>query len=362
MASYLSLWLGRGWGGGVRLLSAASIERIETCLTLPYPGPEQRYGLGNDVDQIDGYVGRGHTGVYEGFIASFRYFPREGVAWALLFNSNDASTRIAVEREVLRFLMRGRTAATPPAVKVSLDALRQLAGTYRSETPPSELFALAPSIDVLEIDEADGVLFERRFRQQGLFQRLLREPKRELVPVGPGAFRHPDEAVSSRLFVRAGNGPAALIVPDGYLRRIPRALVQMQRYLFFSALLVLLTEPLVALLWVPGLLMRGRPWPSNLSSRVFPLLAALSFIAAYAVLWRSPQRWGRLNMTTVSACLLTWAFAILAVAALYFSLKAPARFVGRWSKLHSVLVGVAACGLAGYFWCAHWVGIQLWKW
>lgn len=362
LAGYLSFWLARGGPGAPTLLTAGSIERIEATRTLPYPGPDQRYGLGNDADQLDGYVGRGHTGIYDGFIASFRYFPREGVGWALLFNSADAGTRSAVEREVLHFLMRGRPAAVLPIRPVAADQLRQLAGSYRLASPSIEAFAFLTAIDFLDIEDEDGALFERPFRQRGLFQRLAHEPRRELLPVGSGAFRHPGEGVSSRLFLQALHGPAALVTPDGYLEKIDPDVARLKRDLFFAAIFALLSAPALALASALRRVLRKRGFPPRLSVRLFPLLASLSFFSLYLLLSRSPQRWGRVNATTISACVLTWTFALLSLAAVYSSIRAPAQLVGRWVKLHSLIVAAAACGLATFFWRAHWIGIRLWRW
>jgi CubicO group peptidase (beta-lactamase class C family) len=362
LSRYLTFWLGRGRVADRRLLSSKSIDRIESCRTLPYAGPEQRYGLGNDADQFEGYVGRGHTGIYDGYIASFRYFPREGVGWALLFNSDGMAMRFAVEREVLHFLMRGEPARAPATLEMPVDAMRGFLGTYRNASPQIEIFSFASLFEGMQVGKDDSGFFERNYRQDGLFRRVLQAPRQPLIATGLRAFRHPDEAVSSRLFVHTQNGGEALITPNGYLEWTPALLFQMERFLFFAALACLLTAPFFSLFWLPGSVLRPHRRPANLSARIFPLLASLTFFSVYQLLLRSPQRWGRVNATTVAAFVLTLAFAAFAAAGLVCALRAPTRTVGVAVKLHSLLVAASAAGLTLYFWKAHWIGIRLWAW
>lgn len=361
LAAYLQFWIARGGDGAARLLSSGSIDRIETCRTLPYPGPEQRYGLGNDLDQIEGHLGRGHLGVYEGFAASLRYFPREGVGFGLLFNSNDPPTRIAVEREALHFLMGGQAPQPSPTPPMARGAPGELAGTYRVASVQSEIFAFTSSIDLVDVDAGPGWLVERPFRRQGLVQRLFHESPRELLPLGSGEFRAPEEVVSSRYFLRTRDA-TAMVTPTGYLEQVRAGPARIGRSLFFSAMLVLFSALPIAVVRLALRVVRRRPSPPHLAARVFPVLASTCFFVAYALLSRSPQRWGRLNLTTLGACVLSWAFALLAVAALYFSFRAPGRVIGCGVKLHCMLVSSAAVGLSFFFWRAHWIGIRLWTW
>ena len=69
----LALQLGRGQIDGRRFLSAASIDRIERCETLPLAPPAICYGLGNWGDVSGPIPMRGHGGFIPGYQGFLRY-------------------------------------------------------------------------------------------------------------------------------------------------------------------------------------------------------------------------------------------------------------------------------------------------
>lgn len=362
LARYLAVWLGRGRAGAVRLLAEASIDRIERGETLLFPGPGQRYGLGNDVEEHDGHPARGHAGFYEGFIASLRYFPGEGVGWALLLNSERPQAKAAIERELSQFLLRGPPAQLPEAAPLSQKELRALAGSYRSISPRIELFSFLSGLaESLEIEERDGRLVERASRQEGLFRRPSRDPPQVLVPTFAGEFRRADESVSSVLFAPEAGGGMLLVTPSGSYRRTASSLLRLGRAAIFGALALLLSAPLAAAAWLPRLCYRRQLGVRELARLGPPLLASASFLALYELLSHSPARWGRFNATTAAACGLSWTLGISAAFGLAAALAIRAGRADRWARLHATAVSAAACGLAALLWRAGWIGIRLWS-
>src|SRR4029077_6861568 len=143
MGRYLLMWLRRGELDGRRLVGEESLRRMEERRTLPYAGPEERYGLGTEAGQYDGHVARGDSGYTLGFRAPFRCPPAEGVAWTVMLHTSDGErARADIEGELLGFLMRGTPATgRREPVRVSGATLAGLAGFYGDASPAGDLGA-----------------------------------------------------------------------------------------------------------------------------------------------------------------------------------------------------------------------------
>jgi CubicO group peptidase (beta-lactamase class C family) len=362
MAQYLRLWLGRGEVGGRQLLSRSGVSRIESRRTLPYDGPEDQYGLGNGLCQRDGHVGRGHSGWTFGFSASFCYLPREGVGWAVLLNRQSARGALAaIESEMLAFLVRGEEPPAAAPVPVDREVLGRLAGFYRDVTPGEQFAAPLVALGGLHVAEHEGALAVRDDAIGSVRSLVARRPWVRLLPAGRGAFRREGEAASTMLFVRTPEGTDAVVTGGGYLERSPASAVSLARAFAAGAILCMLSALAFTPVWLLAWLRSGQAPPHSMV-RLLPALASLCALALWAIVTRSPQLWGRLNATSASICALTWAFAAFSLLALVASVAAPAREVGVFVKLHSVLVSVACAGLTAFAWNAKWIGVRTWRW
>ena len=362
MLRYLRLWLGRGVVDGRPLLSPDGVSRIESRRTLPYDGPEDQYGLGNSHCQRGGFVGRGHTGWTFGFSASFCYLPRQGVGWAVLLNRSDAGGAVAaIEDEILQFLVRGEEPPVLAQVPADPEALGRLAGFYRDVAPGEQFTAPLLSLGGLRVAARTGGLAVQDDAIHGVKSLVSRRPWVRLVPMGGGAFRREGDALSTLLFVRSPAGTDALVTGGGYLERAPAGAVLLARALLGVAILCMLSALLLAPLWLLATWRSGQA-PAFTLARALPALASLCALALWAIVTRSPQRWGRLNATSVSIWGLSWAFAAFSILALVTTFAVPTRDVGVLVKLHSILVSIACTGLTVFAWSAGWIGVRTWRW
>ncbi|HEY0409026.1 MAG TPA: serine hydrolase domain-containing protein, partial [Candidatus Dormibacteraeota bacterium] len=305
MARYLRLWLGRGEVDGQRLLSTAGIDRIEARRTLPYAGPEQQYGLGSETEQYDGHVAHGHAGTADGFRASLRYFPREGVGWALALNADSDQARDDVEGELAGYLMRGAPAPPRAATVLSGGVLAGLAGFYRDVTALDVL--RAPITAILggeDFEVRGGALWERAAGDGGVSSLVRSPPWQRLSPCEGGGFCRDGETISSLYFARGADGGRVLVTPAGYLERGPGWLVAVERALLLGALLCLLGAVVAAPLWLLRAAFGGPP-RGHLGIRLLPAAAALAAACAYGLFSRNPQPLGEMNATTVAVFVLS---------------------------------------------------------
>lgn len=368
MARYLQMWLGRGKVDGRSVLSADGIARMERRATLPYTGPDADYGLGTDTAQYGGFVAHGHTGITDGFSASFRYFPREGVGWVVMLNalpSGDALPEI--ETELVDFLMQGSTPPAPAEAPATDPA--RFAGYYRDAAPTQEILAaLSDTFGGTEVQvRADG-LWERTHVLGGLRSLVSQEPWRRLIAVGSeGSFRHDDEVVSTRSFTGAEAGVTALVTPMGYFEQSPLWLADLKRIVLLGSLACLMSTPVLVAVSIArafGLTSTGfLGGPPPTLTQVPTILLVLIAAAAWAILSRSPERLSEMNATTVALFAASTLFPFVALLTVGTAIRASFYDdVGLVFKAYLLLVAAAGGALSVFAWSAHWVALRTWAW
>jgi CubicO group peptidase (beta-lactamase class C family) len=364
MARLVAFFLGRGTLEGHEILSPASVARMEARRTLPFAGPDDQYGLGVELFQQDGFVGRGHVGMTFGFEAAYRYLPEPGVGWAVLLNGGGAGARRAreaIEAEILAFLTRAVRPPPPQEVVVAPEELARLAGFYRDVAPDQELVAPLTTLGGVEISAEPGGLVMRPLPALSLRSRLpgARSAVR-LFPAGGGAFRREGETASSFLFARTRDGEDAVVTGNGILVKASGMTVSLAWWSLVIALCVLLS----ALALLPHVLVQWwfRESASRIWVEILPSLSALTTFTLLGLVYLSPQQWGRLNATTVSFWALSWLYLPLSLLALAGALVHAWGPGGIWLKAYTLVVGLCGLGLAMFAWRAGWIGLRTWRW
>jgi hypothetical protein len=194
-----------------------------------------------------------------------------------------------------------------------------------------------------------------------LFEKEWFGKAKALVPVAPNQFRLEDQAEASRIFFADENGKSVLAGLQFYGIQTDPIWPTVRLWLVLGALAVMATSILFALVWIPRKLFRKMKGVRHLSARYVPLLAVLSLLAAFLILNEAPD-WllGTYNIITVGIWLLTWAFAALSVWGLWLSLRSFKLDVNLAVRIHSFLVSIACCGIAGYLAYWHMIGLRLW--
>jgi CubicO group peptidase (beta-lactamase class C family) len=219
LVQLVRFFLGRGTIDGTRILSPASVDRMERSESnlASKDGFTTAYGLGNAPFPQAGIAFRGHNGQIDSFTAVFGYNRRCDCGYVMMANGGrgvDFAT--PASRAVEHYLTRGMSLKAPPVIAVPDAALRSYAGFYRANTPPNAL--LRPLYDVatlayLSVDHGKVVL-------TGL------GGTREFVAVAPHVFRRTDREDPSMALVEA-DGQAYDLGSFGALQKEPlwRALV-----------------------------------------------------------------------------------------------------------------------------------------
>ncbi|HMG54427.1 MAG TPA: serine hydrolase domain-containing protein [Kofleriaceae bacterium] len=349
LAALVQLALARGRFGGRAVISPAGMARIERSETAWLSPGAASYGLGNFGDVAERALIRGHTGGIDGFLSMYGYLPDHGVGFVMLLNSTRSWRAVTEIRHLLvEFLLAGAPVAPPPRVPTPADELRRWAGTYHAAAPRQQLFAfLERTLPGVELYVERDRLFGRTVPATG-------EPF-ELIPLGGGRFRLP---IASAGHIQLGHDRDGrrVMVAGTYFVEEPRT-----RTLAYAVVPPICLWLLATGLVLPlGLLRRrvgptpGVGWPVCASASLFT--AAHLFAAAH-----EPFVVGERNAYTVGICVLTWLFALAAMASLVQALVWLPRPGSLITRLHRLCFGLAACLATAYLAAYGIIGIRLWS-
>ncbi|HXC54074.1 MAG TPA: serine hydrolase domain-containing protein [Rhizomicrobium sp.] len=152
LAQLARLYIGRGTLDGRRILTPASVARIErgeSNLGARY-GFANAYALGNAPFPDPGIAFRGHNGSIDSFTAVMGYTLRNRSGYVVMANGGEgADFGTPISQAIETYLTRGLEMAPPPTVKLSDAQLQAYAGFYRNITPPNAM--LRPYTEILGI-------------------------------------------------------------------------------------------------------------------------------------------------------------------------------------------------------------------
>ncbi|RVT50847.1 serine hydrolase domain-containing protein [Rubrivivax albus] len=345
------MFLGRGELNGQRLLSPASVERMERPDTSAAArrGVPIGWGLALRADPNGRAVFLGHDGSIDGFVARFAYAPALGAGYVIMANQVSEAV-LDLGRLVRGYLERDLPPPAPQAVPLDPSQRERWAGQYQSATPRQELLRA-----VIGLTQWDGARFDG--------DELMYQGERWLH-VGQGRFQRPGAAAPALLFIESPNG-VELHGHDGAKRRVGDA----ERWTKVAGIVLTLAVLLAGLLALPfwawaawrGHLSRvggaaPRLWPmAALAGAVAVPLGVLTLLSTgdFMLLGR-PNPWSRAIQAASCA-----APVVLGVAAsaLWRHRAAPlGRAARTLALLHLAMAGVVLAWLAVH----GWIGIRLW--
>lgn len=271
LAQLARFYLGRGTVDGRRILSPASVDRIERSESnlASKDGFTKAYALGNAIFPDSGPTFRGHNGSIDSFTSVMGYNRRSNSGYVLMANGGagvDFATPIA--HVVQAYLTRGLKMTSALAVKLSDADLQKYAGFYRVITPPNTL--LRPYVEVLSLA-----------RVQAGEGRLIVSGK-DFFPVSAHVFRRFDREDPSLAFVE----------DDGNVYRVGAFNASVKEPLLLVVLLFLVGAVIVLgalfgiVMLVPWIVssVRGRlAARGGLLVRVAPLASIATFAVALAL-------------------------------------------------------------------------------
>ncbi len=357
MASFVRMLVNRGQYSDRRVLSTASISRMEQPRTTlaARSGLSYGYGLGSYAYMIRGIRFQGHGGDGDGFLSRFGYISDAGVGYFLVINSANGGALNRMKRRIERYLSRGLDVPESiKAKKISPELLQSYAGIYKPQTVRFRLShhmvnlrsSLRIAIDGDALLAIDG-----------------RGENDRLIPVSDQHFRRDFEPLATTAFIEDA-GVVYLQGPMGNFVRVPEWQYWLQRGVFWLVLLVMFSSTLFGVVWVSRSLLGHIDQSVELRSRLVPLLAVLSIWAAYGLLrYHSDDifiSFGQPSLWSVGFFFLTLIFAALSIFGVwicFLSKQTVAKNITIW---HSRLVSTANVVAAIYL--SYWgvIGLRTW--
>lgn len=339
----------------VRPESIARMETVETTLAAKH-GLRLGYGLANYSEVGGGVVTHGHDGGIDGFISTYRYMPEQNWGYVVLLNSTQSyKALLDLNSLAIDFLSKDFPKPQQPAVAVSAAELQNVAGFYTNLAPRSQVVAFLDDFGGVRIGVANGQL-----TRSSLFGKP--EP---LIPLGKNFFRGEKEPEATAVFIPLPGGKMAFSSQgiDGfsYGERTSILWTWLRIVVVVLSLILLASSLLFGLVWVLRKLFGGLKEVQHLSVRAFPLLATVCFVVFVICCTKfGGLDSGVLNLWTAGIFLLSILFPLLALSSLLLALRVPKSEIAFSVRIHSLLVALACCVLAGFLISWHLVGLRLW--
>jgi CubicO group peptidase (beta-lactamase class C family) len=354
MGNYVLFFLNRGSvEGGKALVSAASIDRMETpttVLSAREAGLKTGYGLHNYTTIQEGFLFHGHNGGVNGGLAELAYSPENGIGYSFMINSDATAALKKISILTVRFLTRNLK--KPPMPDVASGSQPLADGTYFLRPASPRMQLLYPIERILGLVEAE--VHGPELRLEGFFSDG--EPSKFLA-AGPKQYRREKSPFAEVAVVRDdGDTPALQIGFQGTFHLIPGWLAWLEALATLgflgSVALVLVAGPFWIYRWTKGSI-RTQVMPG----RLFALASVLVLVIASFVVQGPGNDFemlgvmGKPSAWSVSFLLLTVIFAGLAILA--FVTRHAGGLLSRWAS-RFLLVGMLYFGWWG------WVGIRTW--
>jgi CubicO group peptidase (beta-lactamase class C family) len=361
MAAYLQFYLNRGTVGGVQVMPAASIDRMETPTRTweARQGLKAGYGLSNYTSFHDGFEYHGHNGGVDGGITDMSYMPEYGVGYFYSVNSANGEAFIKIGDAIRAYITRSLTRQPVPAAGQLPANAQQYAGWYLPDAPRNELSHFL--VNLLGLSRV-------RFGGGNLLLTSIGQIDQPFVPVSGSQFRylpkkdHAEPVATAILLAPNAEGRFAFI--GGTMKRIPTWLAFAEIALVAWFVLAFLSILLYAPFWIIGGFFKKRRRPAERAIRLWPLIAVLSLLAFVGLFILAGNdmmaRLGNLTIWSFGLFLITLIFAAASLAsavALWLARKKEIRKCVRWFS-----IAVTSALLIAAVYLAYWgvIGIRTW--
>ena len=365
MANYLRFYLQRGALNGTQVLSAASVERMETTETMPSAqlGRMMNYGLCN-YPMLEGpFVFHGHNGAVPGGMAQMAYLPGQGRGYAVMFNSGSISAELRIGKLVRAYLTNGLAPpALPPVAPVPPGLKEHYQGYYQFISPNAQwCYGFLRLMNVKQLT----------FSATGLSTSTYGLMRESWVPLSGRLFRRANETMAGVALLPDAGGEKLIQYGTNTFQKI--SAWEFWAQLIGAGLVSALVLSALALAPIRGIRwLCGRRYPPGARAvRLWPtvsaaLLVAFDLLLVYGFRGMVTSKHfddvslGTPTLLTVSIMLASLAFPPAAVAALYAAYRARNAPIKRAAYWHSVLVAVAVMAVAVYY--GYWglIGLRLW--
>ena len=315
MAKFMAFFLHRGEINGQRLISSASIARMETAKTTTgaQAGLQGGYGLHNYASVHEQWVYQEHNGGVNGGITEFAYLPEAGVGHAIMINSDDGTSFRKISRLVRNFETKELVAKNIAREIDVSDKMREIEGFYHPINPRQELARFLER--VLNI-------YQLRFDGDKLVRiNLIGGTPASFYPVSDTLYKSDTTGLIDLALVEDPLVGKVVHASTSVYKPIHGGVVIVQFSILASWLLINVANIFYLPVWGIRKLRGTDISGKSLHIRVWPLFATLSLVAFVVLFTLGTQNifevLGSITAISVGITLATIAFFVCALVAVY---------------------------------------------
>lgn len=360
MSAFVRMLLDRGELGGRRIVSEASLERMETPTTTlgAREGLQAGYGLADYTSVTNGFVFHGHNGGVTGGLADLGYLPEEGLGYAIMINSDNGAALQRLINLTRGFLTRGLEPPPLPEGRPVPEAIAaEFDGVYRAETSRPELTRfLSRLVNVLRLS-VDG--------EHIALAPLLGGRRIQFVATTDRLARAADEPITSLALLHSENGRTRIQALGGTWVKVPAVPAWIEVALEIASAILMVSAVAFALVWGPRWVFGGLRKKPGIGLRAWPLLTVLLLVASGTFLARGAAGDALSNLGTptvysVGYAITSAAFVLAACWSIYVLWRGRTLVIHRGAYWHGAAVTAANAFVAGYLLYWGMIGVRLW--
>ena len=358
MAKMVQFFINRGMVDSVRLISEASLKRMETPLTTTgaKAGLEAGYGLNNYSSSFKSFVYRSHNGGVLGGLTDLSYLPDYDVGYAIMINSGNAEALNRIIKLVRDFQTKDfETKKISPDSELT-DQYADISGYYMPINPREQMIYFIERITNVERiwSKGDSVYIK------GLLGG-------EIIKCIPAAdLRYKSSETGQIIMVKATDPLAGKVIQTSWLTLKRISPIQAFGQLIVGALwlLFMLSSVIFGIIWAVRYWRGKISGGANIRIRLWPLLISLFFLIILILIIASAANpfnlLGKVSIVSLSIMLLTIAFAITSVWSVVYVIKERYKSMNKLVYWHSAILSGLHLIVACYFTWYGILGIRLW--
>ena len=362
MAKYIRLYLNKGLLDTIRIISEASIQRIEhpQSTLAAKAGITEGYGLNIENRTYRGLKVCGHNGGMDGFLCAMSYFPELGIGYIFIINNSGVDGFSDINRLLMDFVV-------PDSLKINavdiadttLAVNSSMIGWYRSANSRAQIAAFAQRIgDVVRIIENDG-----KYYSKALF-----DPPKRLYPLQENVLIRDSNSgkFTPYVFVSDDEGNDYIQIPGygaNYIKTTGFS-IWLNLGILALCLAMALSSVLAALIWGPISLFSKRKY-RFLAGRSVPFIAVvfmILFMLSFSLGMNGDmmKNFGTLTIYSFSYFLFTILFALTSVIAFVVSIISFKKKMNKLARIHSFLLSCCLLIVTVYLLYYDMIGLRFW--
>ena len=354
MSNFVQLFLNEGIFQENQILSPSSVVRMETpeSSLKAENGLTFGYGKGLMARMEKGYVFRGHTGHYAGFVSDFGYSRSLDIGYAILVNHLGRNQAIKeIKTELLSHIPNDSSSISEPISVIPITNISNLTGCYQPFTIEIQLFEfLMRLIDTQCMIEKNGQL-----HQQSIIGDTL-----PLIHMGNNKFRKVGDKANSSIFVENSRGEVQWI--EGYAyEKTPAWWAHTQFYLALLSVILIFISFLILLIRIPVRLVRKKKKDIRFLMLPFATISSLFFMfISFFTLYDTEELYS-------TGAILFFLFGIVFLLLSYYGLfevirKSSQKIeFGKFTKMLVTLTLLLCCLISSYLLYWNIIGLTLWS-